>query len=157
MKKTNAMRMLDRANVPYQVKEYVYDESNLSGLHVALDNNLPVELLFKTIVLKGNKTGFIVVCLQADKEIDLKKAAKLSQNKSVEPLHVKDLEKTTGYIRGGCSPIGMKKVFPVYADISMKDKDKIYISAGLRGLQLVMKPSDLIDYCSITLGNVIKD
>ena len=157
MKKTNAMRMLDKANVPYQVKEYKYDESNLSGLHVALDNNLPIELLFKTIVLKGNKTGFIVVCLQADKEIDLKKAAKLSHNKSVEPLHVKDLEKTTGYIRGGCSPIGMKKTFPVYADSSMEGKEKIYISAGLRGLQLVMKPCDLINYCSITLGDVVKD
>jgi len=157
MKKTNAMRMLDKAKIPYDVKEYTYDENNLSGLHVAKDNNIPVETLFKTIVLKGDKTGFIVVCLQADKEIDLKKAAKLSLNKSVEPLHVKDLEKTTGYIRGGCSPIGMKKIFPVYADSSMEKHDKIYISGGLRGLQLVMNPKDLIEYRSITLGDVIKD
>ncbi len=152
--KTNAMRMLDRAKIKYEVKEYLYEEDDLSGIHIADENHIPVNQLFKTILLKGDKSGYLVACLEADKEIDLKKISKLSNNKSTELVPVKDLEKITGYIRGGCSPIGMKKVFPTFSTLSMADNEIIYVSAGQRGLQIVINPKDLISFCHIELGDI---
>lgn len=152
--KTNAMRMLDRKKIDYQVKEYTFDIKNLSGEHIAKENNLPVDQLFKTILVKGNKTGYLVVCLEANRELDLKKVAALSNNKSVELVPVKDLEKITRYIRGGCSPIGMKNKFPTFASSSILNRDKVYISGGKRGLQIVISPKDLVAFCQITTGDV---
>jgi len=155
--KTNAMRMLDRAKVEYETREYEFDPKHLSGIELAKKNNLPVKQLYKTILVKGNRTGYLVACLEADREIDLKKVAKLSSNKSVELVHVNDLEKITGYIRGGCSPIGMKKKFPTFADTSILKHEKIFISGGRRGLQIVISPKKLIDFCQITIGDITLD
>ncbi len=155
--KTNAMRILESNKIPFEVKEYEVDEDDLSGAHVAQETNLPPEKLFKTIVLKGDKVGYYVCLLPVLDEIDLKKASKLSNNKSSELLHVKDLEGITGYIRGGCSPIGMKKKFPTYASNKILNTEDVYISAGKRGYQLHMKSADLVKFCSIGLGDVTKD
>lgn len=157
MKKTNAMRMLDEAKIPYEVKEYEVDPEDLSGLHLAEKASLSPEKVFKTIVLYGDRSGYLVVCLPVGEEINLKKAAMLSGNKSVELIPVSDLEKLTGYVRGGCSPIGMKKKFPTFASEKMRTQEKIYVSAGKRGLQLYLAPADLIAFCDITLGDIGHD
>ena len=138
------MRILDKEKIPYEEKTYEVDEEDLSGVHVAEQIKVACNLLFKTIVGKGDKTSYIVLVIPVDKEIDLKKAAKASSNKSIELLHVKDLLPITGYIRGGCSPLGMKKQFVTYVDDSAQTLDKMYISGGKRGLQIVLKPDDLI-------------
>ncbi len=156
MKKTNAMRMLDEAGIPYEVVEYDVDPDDVSGVHVAQRASLPLEQVFKTIVLHGDKTGYLVICVPVGDEIDLKKAARLSGNKSVELLRIADLEKVTGYIRGGCSPIGMKKKFPTYASERLSAQDMVYVSAGKRGLQLRIASKDLVAFCNITSGEVTK-
>ncbi len=156
MKKTNAMRMLDEAGIPYEVVEYDVDPEDLSGVHVAQTASLPLESVFKTIVLHGDKTGYLVICVPVGDEIDLKKAARLSGNKSVELLRIADLEKVTGYVRGGCSPIGMKKKFPTFASEKLSSKEKVYVSAGRRGLQLYIASADLIAFCDIMAGEVTK-
>lgn len=157
MKKTNAMRMLDEAKIPYEIVEYDIDPEDLSGIHVAQTASLPLEQVFKTIVLHGDRSGFLVVCLPVVDEIDLKKAARLSGNKSIELIRISDLGKITGYVRGGCSPIGMKKKFLTYASKKLKQQERVYISAGKRGLQLHIASADLISYCDITLGDVGKE
>ena len=144
--KTNAMRMLDIAKIPYEIKEYEVDESNLSGTYIADQVGLPYEMVFKTIVTKGDKTGFCVFCLPCHKEIDFKAAARASGNKSIEPLHVKDLLGITGYIRGGCSPIGMKKKFPTFFDERAALHEKITVSAGVRGAQIFLLVKDLLPF-----------
>ena len=154
--KTNAMRMLDIAKVPYEVIEYEVDENDLSGTHIADQVGLPYEMVFKTIVTKGDKTGFCVFCLPCHKEIDFKAAARASGNKSIEPLHVKDLLNVTGYIRGGCSPVGMKKKFPTYFDSSAESLDKLTVSAGMRGAQLLLDAKTIVSfteaaYCEIAV------
>lgn len=154
MKKTNVMRILDKAKIPYSPLEYEYDESDLSGVHIAKSCNMDCSVLFKTLVAKGDKSGFAVFCIPCDKELDLKKAAKASQNKSVELLHLKDLLPVTGYIRGGCSPIGMKKKFPTYIHSSAQNLDKISVSGGLRGTQVILSPQALAqftdaDFCDL--------
>lgn len=154
MKKTNAMRMFDEAKIPYEVKEYDVDPEDLSGLHVAQTASLPPGQVFKTIVLKGDRSGYLVVCLPVGDEIDLKKVAALSGNKSVELIHISDLEKITGYVRGGCSPIGMKKKFPTFASEKLRGQEKVYVSAGRRGLQLYLSSADLISFCEIFLGDI---
>ncbi len=154
MKKTNAMRMLDEAKIRYEVVEYDVDPEDLSGVHVAQTASLPLEKVFKTIVLQGDRTGYLVICIAVGDEIDLKKAAKLSGNRSVELIRIADLEKITGYVRGGCSPIGMKKKFPTFASEKLSAQDAVYVSAGKRGLQLRVASADLIEFCDITLGNV---
>ncbi len=146
MNKTNAMRRLDAAKIPYEVKEYEVDENDLSGVHIAEQIGLPFEQVFKTLTAKGDKSGVIVFCIPCDEEIDLKKAAVLTGNKKVELLPVKDLLATTGYIRGGCSPIGMKKNFPTYIDESALRFDKITVSAGVRGAQLLLSVDALIKF-----------
>lgn len=146
MNKTNAMRRLDAAKIPYEVKEYEVDENDLSGVHIASQIGLPFEQVFKTLTAKGDKSGVIVFCIPVDREIDLKKAAVVTGNKKVELLHVKDLLATTGYIRGGCSPIGMKKNFPTYIEESALNFDKITVSAGVRGAQLLLSVHDLVKF-----------
>ncbi|SRR5574344_558295 len=155
--KTNAVRMLERGKIPFTLREYQFDLEDLSGEHMAAVNNLPLESVFKTIVLKGDKKGYLVCLVNAADSIDLKKAAKISGNKAVELVPVSELEKLTGYVRGGCSPIGMKKVFPTYASDKILKPDMVYVSAGRRGLQLVLKAADLIRFCSITVGDLIQN
>lgn len=143
MKKTNAMRMLDRAKIAYTVREYEVDENDLSGEHVAAQLGEPFECVFKTLVLKGERTGYIVCCIPVDKELDLKKAAKAAGDKRAELLPLKELLPVTGYIRGGCSPIGMKKHFPTFVHQSALEQGHIAVSAGVRGAQIVLTPKDL--------------
>lgn len=153
--KTNAMRMLERAKIAYETREYEYDEGDLSGTTIAKNAGLDAQMVFKTLVAKGDKTGIIVMCIPVEKEVDLKKAASVSGNKKVEMLHVKDLLQTTGYIRGGCSPVGMKKSFPTYFDTSVLSCDKIAVSAGVRGCQLLVKSNELISYLKAKTENII--
>lgn len=145
-KKTNVMRILDKAKINYETKAYEYDESDLSGVHAAEALGYDPDMVFKTIVVRGDKTGPVVLCLPSEKELDLKAAARVSGNKSVEMLHVKDLPGLTGYIRGGCSPIGMKKNFPTYIDAACRAHERISISAGQRGQQVLLAPEDLVRF-----------
>lgn len=146
MTKTNAMRMLDRAKIDYRTIEYEVDDNDLSGVHIAEQAGLDCAMVFKTLVARGDKTGPIVMCIPVDKEIDLKKAAKESGNKSVQMLHVKELPGLTGYIRGGCSPIGMKKKFPTLIDSSCTGHEKITVSAGMKGCQLLVTTGELTEF-----------
>ena len=152
--KTNAMRQLDAAGVKYEMCLYEVDESDLSGTHIADEIGLPYEKVFKTIVTKGDKTGYTVFCIPCHKEIDLKKAAQTTGNKKIEPLHVKDLLGITGYIRGGCSPVGMKKKFPTYFDISASELDSLTVSAGVRGIQLLLNAEEIIKFTSAKLVDI---
>lgn len=154
--KTNAMRMLDRAKIPYELFTYEVDENDLSGTHVAEDVGLPYSQVFKTLVAKGDKTGHVVFVIPVDKEIDLKAAAVASGNKRVEMIAVKDLLATTGYIRGGCSPVGMKKQFPTYFDTSVTKHDRIAVSAGIRGCQLFLERDKLIEFTKAEIKNIIR-
>ena len=144
MQKTNAMRMLDAAKIPYEVLTYTVDESDLSGIHIAEELQFPMEKMFKTLVARGDKTGPLVFCIPVDKELDLKRVATITGNKKIEMVHVKDLLGLTGYIRGGCSPIGMKKRFPTFIHESCLEFPYIYVSAGVRGLQIKLAAQDLI-------------
>ena len=144
--KTNAMRRLDAAKIPYRECPYEVDEDDLSGTHIADQIGLPYEQVFKTIVTKGDKTGYLVFCIPCHKEIDLKRAASVTGNKKVEPVHVKDLLGLTGYIRGGCSPVGMKKKFPTYFDGSVTEQEQITVSAGIRGMQLLVRSEDILRF-----------
>ena len=144
--KTNAMRRLDAARIAYEVMEYEVDENDLSGKHIADEIGLPHEIVFKTLVAKGDKTGFVVFCIPVDEEIDLKLAARETGNKRIEMLAVKELLPTTGYIRGGCSPIGMKKKFPTFVDESALLHERITVSAGVRGAQLFLAVNDLLPF-----------
>ena len=142
--KTNVARLLDKAKVPYQLVPYDVDENDLSAIHVAEQLGENVEQVFKTLILHGDKSGYFVCVIPGADEVDLKKAAKVSGNKKCEMIPVKELLPLTGYIRGGCSPIGMKKHFPTYIHQTAEAFDKIYISAGQRGLQVQLSPPDLI-------------
>lgn len=155
--KTNAMRMLDRAKIEYEAIFYEVDESDLSGTHVADSVGLPYSQVFKTLVAKGDKNGLCVFCIPVDKEIDLKLAAVASGNKKVEMIAVKDLLNLTGYIRGGCSPVGMKKQFPTYFDEAITLHEKITISAGIRGCQLLLKSDKLIEFTKAEIKKIIRD
>ena len=155
MNKTNAMRRLDAAKIPYEVKEYEVDENDLSGVHIAEEIGLPFAQVFKTLVAKGDKTGIVVFCIPCDKEIDLKHAASVTGNKKIEMLHVKDLLATTGYIRGGCSPIGMKKKFPTFIDESATNFEKITVSAGVRGAQMLLNVNELVKFVDAKLCPIV--
>lgn len=146
--KTNAMRRLDSAKIKYEVKTYTVDENDLSGIHIADQIGLPYEQCFKTLVASGDKTGPIVFCIPVSKEINLKKAASVTGNKKIEMIHVKDLLALTGYIRGGVSPIGMKKSFPTFIDESCLSFEKITVSSGTRGAQLLLNVSELLRFTS---------
>lgn len=155
MTKTNAMRLLDAAKVSYRTAEYDYDESDLSGVHAAQSIGMPEEQVFKTLVTRGDKTGLLVFCIPVAEELDLRKAAAASGNKKVEMVHVKELLGLTGYIRGGCSPIGMKKKYPTYVDETVILHDEVAVSAGQRGVQLILSPADLIAYTDALESDII--
>ena len=142
--KTNVARLLDKAGIAYELIPYEVDESDLSAVHVASSLGEDVEQVFKTIVLRGDRTGHFVCIIPGEHEVDLKMAAKASGNKKCELLPLKELLPVTGYIRGGCSPIGMKKRFPTYIHSTCLDYPYIYVSAGVRGLQLKISPQDII-------------
>ena len=142
--KTNAMRILDSINIAYTPYEYEVDENDLSGVHIAHQIGLPEDQVFKTLVAKGDKTGAVVFVIPCAMELDLKKCAVASGNKRVELIAVRELLGLTGYIRGGCSPIGMKKKFPTYFDETAQLFDEITVSAGVRGCQLLVKSAEII-------------
>ena len=148
------MRLLESAEIPFEIMEYPVDENDLSGMSTAKKTGKDPSQIFKTLVFSGEKHGFGVCCIPACEELDLKKVAKTFGEKKVEMLHVKDLLKTTGYIRGGCSPIGMKKQFPTVIDETAILFDKIYVSAGVRGIMLGIKPNDLADFVGARLTDV---
>lgn len=153
--KTNAARLLDAEGISYTLVPYEVDESDLSAVHVAEQLGQPVEQLFKTLVLKGNKIGYFVCIVPGDEELDLKKAAKVSGNKSCDMIPMKDLLNVTGYIRGACSPMGMKKQFPSYIHESCNDYEIIFVSAGKRGLQIQIAPADLIKAGNLEIESLI--
>lgn len=143
-KKTNAARLLDGLKIPYKLHTYEVDPSDLGAEHVASLLGEAPERVYKTIVLRGNKTGVIVCVVNALSEVDLKKAAAVSGNKSVAPLQQKELLPTTGYIRGGCTALGMKKKFPVYVSEEFTEFPSVYVSAGVRGMQIELAPADYL-------------
>lgn len=153
--KTNALRMLDQAKINYETKEYEYDDNHLSGDHVLKQVDLDKDAVYKTLVLKGTK-DYLVCCIPVLEEINLKKLAKVTGHKSVEMVRQKDLLNLTGYIRGGCSPVGMKKTFPTYIQEDVILQDKIAVSAGKRGLQMILSPQDLITITNAKCVDVIK-
>lgn len=155
--KTNAARLLDRAKIKYEFVPYVVDENDLAATHIADQLNEDIKQVFKTLVLKGDKSGYFVCVVPGDAEVDLKKAAKVSGNKKVDLIPMKELLPTTGYIRGGCSPIGMKKAFPTFFHSTCLDFDYIYVSAGVRGLQLKVSPAELVKYVRGTTENIIAE
>ncbi|MBQ5747608.1 MAG: Cys-tRNA(Pro) deacylase [Bacteroidales bacterium] len=146
IEKTNAARLLDSASISYELIPYEVDEENLAADHVARQLGEDIEQVFKTLVLRGDKTGIFVCVIPGNFEVDLKIAAKISGNKNCQMLHVKELLPNTGYIRGGCSPIGMKKPYPTFIHESALLHDYIYISAGVRGLQIKISPNDLFKF-----------
>lgn len=154
--KTNAARLLDRAGIAYELIPYVVDEADLAATHVARQLGEPIECVFKTLVLKGDRTGHFVCVIPGDREVDLKAAARISGNKKADLIPVKELLPTTGYIRGGCSPLGLKKPFPVYFHITAEEHDRIYISAGVRGLQIKIEPRQLIGYLGARTADLCK-
>ena len=146
MNKTNAMRLLDKAGIKYECFEYEVDENDLSGMHIAEQLGFPPEKMFKTLVAKGDKTGPLVFCIPVCEEIDLRRAASITGNKKIEMIHVKDLLALTGYIRGGVSPIGMKKAFPTYIHESALRFEHITVSSGTRGAQLLLPREALLTF-----------
>lgn len=154
--KTNAARLLDKAKINYELISYEVDESDLSAIHVAKQLNEPIEQLFKTLILKGDKSGHFVCIIPGAEELDLKLAAKVSGNKSCQMILMKDLLSVTGYIRGACSPIGMKKKYPTYIHSTCENFESIYISAGQRGLQIKIAPSDLIKAIEATISILVE-
>lgn len=152
--KTNAARLLERAKIKFDLIAYEVDENNLAATHVAEQLGEDIAQVFKTLVLKGERTGHFVCVIPGDKEVDLKKAARAAGDKKAEMLHMKDLLPTTGYIRGGCSPIGMKKPFPTFFDLTALDFDYIYVSAGMRGLQIKINPVELINFVGASTADL---
>ena len=144
MKKTNAARLLDAKGISYDLTEYEVDENDLSATTLAKKLGQDVEQIFKTLVLRGDKVGVFVCVIPGNAEVDLKKAAKVSGNKNCAMVQQKELLGLTGYIRGGCSPLGMKKPYPIFIHETCQLFDHIFISAGQRGLQLKLNPEDLI-------------
>ena len=142
--KTNASRLLDKQKINYELIAYEVDESDLSATTLGAKLGQNIKQIFKTLVLRGTNSGIFVCVIPGDEEVDLKLAAKVSENKKAEMVHMKELLPLTGYIRGGCSPIGMKKNYPVFIHESCLQFDTIYISAGKRGTQLRLSPQDLI-------------
>lgn len=146
IQKTNVARLLDAACIPYSLVSYEVDEEHLEASHVAAQLGEDLDRVFKTLVLRGDRSGPFVCVIPGSLEVDLKTAARISGNKNCEMLHLRELLPLTGYIRGGCSPIGMKKQFPTYIHESALLYDSIYVSAGVRGLQVRIAPQDLINY-----------
>ena len=157
IEKTNAARLLDKAGISYKLIPYEFDENDLAAQHVADSLGQDIARVFKTLVLHGDRTGHVVCVVPGNAEVDLKALAKASGNKKVEMILMKDLLAVTGYIRGGCSPVGMKKRFPTYFHTTALDFDTIYVSAGIRGLQIEIAPADLIGFVGATVASVATD
>ena len=149
------MRLLDAAGIEYIPGEYEVDENNLSGSHAADMMGVEHDSMYKTLVLKGEKKGYLVCCIPVDEELDLKKVAKAAGDKKVEVIHMKDLLPLTGYIRGGCSPVGMKKRFPTYIEETAILYDRITVSAGQRGVQISVEPDKLAGYLEAEFAPLI--
>lgn len=154
--KTNAARLLDQAGIKYELVPYIVDENDLSAIHIADQLNEPIEQVFKTLVLRGDKSGIFVCVVPGEEEVDLKKAAKVSGNKNCDLVAMKELLGLTGYIRGGCSPLGMKKKYPTYIHETCILYDYIYVSGGVRGLQIKAAPNDLIKICEMEVCEITK-
>ena len=150
--KTNAARLLDKAKIAYELIPYEVDENDLSAVHVAASLGEDINCVFKTLILHGDKSGYFVCVIPGEHEVDLKLAAKASGNKKCDLIPVKELLPLTGYIRGGCSPIGMKKPFPTYVDASAEALPKIAVSAGVRGCQVILETKALLDVAHAKLG-----
>ena len=157
IEKTNAARLLDRAKIRYELIPYEVDENNLAATHVAEQLGEDIATVFKTLILVGDRTGHLVCVVPGNHEVDLKAAARASGNKWVEMIAMKELLPTTGYIRGGCSPIGMKRRFPTYIHTTCLDHEFIYISAGVRGLQIRIAPNDLIEFVGATVAPISQE
>ncbi len=155
--KTNAARLLDRAKISYSLIPYRVDENDLAAGHVAAELGEDINRVFKTLVLHGDRTGYFVCVIPGNREVDLKKAAKAAGSKKAEMIPMKELLPLTGYIRGGCSPIGMKKPFPTFYHTTAQDFDRIFVSAGQRGLQLAVDPNELITYTNGTVADIATD
>lgn len=155
IEKTNAARLLDRAKITYDLVPYTVDEDNLAATHVAEELGEDIATVFKTLVLRGDRSGLFVCVIPGDKEVDLKAAARVSGNKKADLIPMKELLPTTGYIRGGCSPIGMKKPLPTFIHSTCLDHERIYISAGVRGLQIAIAPADLVAYVGAAVVDLI--
>ena len=153
---TNAMRLLTQAGIPFETSEYPVDESDLSGVHAAAMLGVDADCVFKTLVVRGERKGICVFVIPVAEELDLKKCASTMGDKKAEMIHVKELLGLTGYVRGGCSPIGMKKKYPTYIDEIATLFDRIYVSAGLRGQQLIINPEDLRGYTEATYADLTK-
>lgn len=153
--KTNAARLLDKQQITYALIPYVVDETDLSAIAVAAKLGQDIEQVFKTLVLRGDKTGVFVCVIPGGEEVDLKKASKASGNKNCAMVPMKEILELTGYIRGGCSPLGMKKKYPTYIDESCTLYDHIFISAGVRGLQIEIAPNDLINAAECQVGDLV--
>ena len=148
------MRILDSAKIEYTPYEYIPDDNDLAGVHVARQIGLNPDFVFKTLVARGDKNGLSVFCIPCAMELDLKKCARLTGDKKIELLPVKELLQNTGYIRGGCSPVGMKKKFPTFIDETCLLFDKITVSAGIKGCQLMLCPNDLISLLEMTVSDI---
>lgn len=157
VEKTNAARLLDRAGIAYGLVPYRVDEEHLAAAHVAEQLGEEIRCVFKTLVLRGDRTGYFVCVVPGNHEVDLKAAARVSGNKKADLIPMKELLPTTGYVRGGCSPIGMKKPFPTYIHTTAAAQPFIYISAGLRGLQLRIAPADLIRFVGATVADISRE
>lgn len=155
IEKTNAACLLDRAKIAYDLVPYTVDEDNLAATHVAEELGEDIATVFKTLVLRGDRAGLFVCVIPGDKEVDLKAAARVSGNKKADLIPMKELLPTTGYIRGGCTPIGMKKPLPTFIHSTCLDHERIYISAGVRGLQIAIAPADLVSFVGATVTDLI--
>lgn len=154
--KTNALRLVEQAKIPCREGFYEFDEKDLSGLHAAKAIGMPAEQVFKTLVARGERTGINVFCIPVCCELDLKKAAKSAGDKNMELVPVKELLALTGYIRGGCSPVGMKKKYPTYFDETCILWEEIAVSAGARGHQLILNPEQLVDLVDGKIVDIIQ-
>ena len=152
--KTNALRLVQQAGIPCREALYDYDEKDLGGLHIASTIGIPPEQVFKTLVTRGERTGINVFCIPVCCELDLKKAAKAAGDKNIALVPVKELLPLTGYIRGGCSPVGMKKKYPTFLDETAILWDTISVSAGARGHQMLLSPTDLANLVSAELVDI---
>lgn len=155
MKKTNAVRILDSNNIHYQLFEYEFNEDEIDAISVANKINAPHEQVFKTLVATGDKSGVVVFVIPGNAELNLKKAATSSRNKNIEMIKVKDLLSLTGYIRGGCSPIGMTKKYLTFIEETSQLFDKIYVSSGIRGMQMLLSPADLAGITESSFADLI--
>ncbi len=153
---TNVMRLLKQAGIPFQTAEYEADENDLSGVHAAEQLGIDPDCMFKTLVARGEKHGPHVFCIPVAEELDLKKCAQAAGEKKIELIHVKELLPLTGYVRGGCSPVGMKKKFPTTMDETAVLFDYIYVSAGMRGVQVILNPESLASYIGANFADLTR-